>query len=54
MPMHLHIYSHIDDAHSMFIEGLYYPHKSENYIYPYEIVITIAKAYEENGQLIPK
>jgi len=38
----------------MFNEGLFYPNSSEHCGYPYETVITIAKAFEENGQLMPK
>jgi hypothetical protein len=38
----------------MFNEGLSYPNSSEHRGYPYETVITIAKAFEENGQLMLK
>ena len=38
----------------MFNDDLSYPNTSDHYGYPYKIVITIAKAFEENGQLIPK
>ena len=37
-----------------FNEGLSCVDTSERYGYPYETIKSIAKAFEENGQLVPK
>ncbi len=60
MPSHAHRYNHIDDAlrswiiHSIFNEGLPYVDTCELYGYPYETIRSIAQAFEENSQLLPK
>ena len=60
MPSHLRRYNCIDVALrsqiicSIFNEGLSYVDTSEHYGYPYKTIKNIAKAFEENGQLVPK
>ena len=40
--------------HSIFNEGLSYDNMSKRYGYPYEAIMSIARAFEENGQWVPK
>ena len=60
MPSHPHRYNYIGDAHCSYIihfifdEGLPYVNTSEVYGYLYETIRNIAKASEENSQLVPK
>ena len=60
IPSHPHIYNRTNDAlcsriiHSNFSEGLSCADTSKCYGYPYETIKSIAKAFEGNGQLVPK
>ena len=55
-----HRYNRIDDAlhlrsiHFIFNDGLSYVDTSKHYSYPYETIRSIARAFEDNGQLVSK